>query len=374
MTTYSSLENFKIGISDQPLCGGVPSAVYIGSTSDKLMLEYMKENYERVFPIIMYNLEIPLYFLPESLKKGHARDCILYNSPYLNINDGDVLNVVDKFNSIILDKNNIDISNNGGIAIMDYDDPTTIIDFYPIYSDKDVSNQLNEWMLYVKNIILLSIQGTPDLTKYLSGKVTKSFNNLLVDRYVYTPIHFSKDFTPRSSDEQFDEYGYDVAKEIRDRINILKERGFMHLLVDIIKETQQEALTTSRLKITKDYKIFLPDWNNNEVIMRPLPKAIYILFLNHPEGILFKELIDYKGEIRDIYKKITSRDNIEDIEDSINALVDPMNNSINEKCSRIRAAFLEAVSPEFINPYIITGKRGEPKRITLDRKLIELCY
>ena len=51
-----------------------------------------------------------------------------------------------------------------------------------------------------------------------------------------------------------------------------------------------------------------------------------------------------------------------------------MNNTINEKCSRIRAAFLEAVSPEFINPYIITGKRGEPKRITLDRKLIELCY
>ena len=139
-----------------------------------------------------------MYFLPESLKKGHARDCILYNSPYLNINDEDVLKVVDKFNSIILDKNNIDISNNGGIAIMDYDDPTTIIDFYPIYSDKDVSNQLNEWMLYIKNIILLSIQRTPDLTKYLSGKVSKNFNNLLVDRYVYIPIHFSTDFTPRS--------------------------------------------------------------------------------------------------------------------------------------------------------------------------------
>ena len=71
-----------------------------------------------------------------------------------------------------------------------------------------------------------------------------------------------------------------------------------------------------------------------------------------------------------IYKKITSRDNIEDIEDSINALVDPMNNSINEKCSRIRAAFLEVIAPHLASSYHITGKKAEPKKILIDRNLV----
>ena len=48
----------------------------------------------------------------------------------------------------------------------------------------------------------------------------------------------------------------------------------------------------SRLVITKDHRILLPDYNDIEVKMEPLVKAVYFLFLNHPEGIVVKELTD----------------------------------------------------------------------------------
>lgn len=56
----------------------------------------------------------------------------------------------------------------------------------------------------------------------------------------------------------------------------------------------------SRLVITKDHRIVLPDYNDIEVKMEPLVKAVYLLFLKHSEGILFKELTDYREELLDI--------------------------------------------------------------------------
>ena len=56
--------------------------------------------------------------------------------------------------------------------------------------------------------------------------------------------------------------------------------------------------------ITKDYKIILPHYNNMEIKMEPLAKAVYLLFLNHPKGILFKNLPDYRKELTKIYAKL----------------------------------------------------------------------
>ena len=182
----------------------------------------------------------------------------------------------------------------------------------------------------------------------------------------------SKDFTPKPSDDLFDAEGYELAEEIRLRMNILRERGFVKLLGEIVEEMQGADRGLSRLVVTSDYRIFLSDWGNREVVMLPLPKTIFLLFLNHPEGILFKELIDYRQEMLVIYKRITQREHIDDVLQSIDALCDPMNNSINEKCSRIRSAFLEVVAPHMADSYYIIGKRGGAKRIALERKLVIL--
>ena len=106
--------------------------------------------------------------------------------------------------------------------------------------------------------------------------------------------------------------------------------------------------------------------------MTPIVKAVYILFLSHDEGIPFKSLADYRKELLGIYLTIKGENEpTEEILKSICAVTDPFNNSINEKCARIREAFVSQFDEEIAKHYFVTGKRGEPKRITLSRDLVE---
>jgi hypothetical protein len=52
-------------------------------------------------------------------------------------------------------------------------------------------------------------------------------------------------------------------------------------------------------------------------------------------------------------------------------MTDPTKNSINEKCSRIREAFMYSLMNLLASKYFVTGKRGEPKVIALDRNLVK---
>lgn len=126
----------------------------------------------------------------------------------------------------------------------------------------------------------------------------------------------------------------------------------------------------SRLVISKDYRILLPDYNDIEVNMEPLIKAVYLLFLKHPEGITFKELTDYREELLGIYKELKplglNKRTIQSIEDVTN----PLLNSINEKCARIRSAFVKEFEEGLAKNYFVTGERGEAKKITLPRDLV----
>lgn len=161
----------------------------------------------------------------------------------------------------------------------------------------------------------------------------------------------------------------DLTEEIRFRLLELRKRGVrLCQLQNLIDE--QPAL--SRLVITSDFRILLPDFNNTEIIMSPLPKAVYLLFLKHPEGILFKELRNYYVELLDIYKQVSNRIIERNIAISIRDITDPTKNSINEKCARIREAFLKQLNGVQAEQYYITGKRGELKKITLPRELIDL--
>jgi tetratricopeptide (TPR) repeat protein len=101
-----------------------------------------------------------------------------------------------------------------------------------------------------------------------------------------------------------------------------------------------------------------------------LPKAVFFLFLRHPEGIIFKYLPDYKEELFQIYKQLSYRETLEEMVRSIDELVNPTKNSINEKCSRIKDAFIRHFQDHIARFYYITGARGNYKSIKIDRQLI----
>ena len=157
-----------------------------------------------------------------------------------------------------------------------------------------------------------------------------------------------------------------LLKELRLKMLQLKKYGV----------SEQEILSSihhdqplQQLIITRNFKIFLGD-DRKEVHLEPLVKAVYLLFLKHPEGINFKDLPDYREELTRIYDKIRPWGLSDRALQSIEDVTNPMLNSINEKCARIRKAFVTMLDSSVAEYYYIKGIRGQAKRIALPPELI----
>ena len=154
----------------------------------------------------------------------------------------------------------------------------------------------------------------------------------------------------------------EIAVELSQLVRELVAAGRNDLLlraigVSVLEELRIEAAKSrlSRLLVTKDYRIILVDYGNKEVEMTPVHKAVYLLFLNHPEGIEFKKLCEYRNELLGYYMATAKLMDKQTIAESVDMLVNPLNNSINEKCSRIKSIFLNIMDLYTANYYIISG-------------------
>ena len=147
----------------------------------------------------------------------------------------------------------------------------------------------------------------------------------------------------------------------------MRQRGISQYILEQLIHTEDKL---SRIVVTKDFRIMLPDYHNMEIKMEPINKAVYLLFLRHPEGIIFKHLPDHRKELAEIYQKIKPFGLNERAIKSIEDVTNPFLNSINEKCARIRAAFINKFDEHLAKNYFITGERGETKKISLPRELV----
>ena len=157
-----------------------------------------------------------------------------------------------------------------------------------------------------------------------------------------------------------------LVKEVKERVQKLKEYGMNEQEITSLIHTNQTVLT---LTISKNYRFFLGE-NRVEVHMEPLVKAVYLLFLSHPEGIAFKDLPNYRKELTKIYSEVRPWGLSERALQSIEDVTNPLLNSINEKCARIRSAFVKEFDESLAKNYIVTGERGEAKKISLPRDLV----
>lgn len=157
-----------------------------------------------------------------------------------------------------------------------------------------------------------------------------------------------------------------LLNEVKEKVQKLKEYGMNEQELTSLIHTDQPILT---LTISKNYRIFLGD-NRVEVHMEPLVKAVYLLFLTHPEGIVFKNLPDYREELTKIYSEVRPLGLTDRAMQSIEDVTNPFLNSINEKCARIRGAFVGQFDNHLARHYYIDGLRGEAKKISLPRELV----
>ena len=178
------------------------------------------------------------------------------------------------------------------------------------------------------------------------------------------------------------------AQEVKRLVGQLQAEGRTDLLlhtigVPLLEELRIEAAKgrLSRLVITKDYRFILEDYQK-EVELQPVHKAVYLLFLTHPEGIEFKRLADYRDELLRYYMATGKMLDKEKVIESVDHLVNPLDNAINEKCSRIKKVFLSmmdeySASYYFISSHTLKHIQGSSriwyerlKVITLPRELV----
>jgi len=157
-----------------------------------------------------------------------------------------------------------------------------------------------------------------------------------------------------------------LVEEVKERIRKLKEYGMSEKELSSLIETEKPLL---KLTVSRDYKLYLGE-QRVEVRMEPLLKTVYLLFLRHPEGIFFKDLPDYRQELTKIYSDVRPWGLSERALQSIEDVTNPMLNSINEKCARVKKVFVRILGSEMAKQYYIKGTRGESKRITLPRDLV----
>ena len=153
-------------------------------------------------------------------------------------------------------------------------------------------------------------------------------------------------------------YTFDVMEDIRRQL-LFKDR------YDLLRQA------TPMLVKGRSQKIVLPEMGMLQIGLSPTERAVYLLFLNHPEGIRLAEMGEYKGELRGILNKVSPSDSRETIEGQLENLCEYNSNSLSEKMSRIKRKFDEKLGAAMSEHYYIKGPNGGLKKIDLDRNYLQ---
>ena len=155
--------------------------------------------------------------------------------------------------------------------------------------------------------------------------------------------------------------------EIHQALNIMESLRVKMLFSQNFKQN----VPLSKLVIDERKRIFLPDFGNIEIKLRPLEKTLYLFYLNHPEGVGLSFLRGKREELYEIYTSLSSIGNLQEMKNRIDDMANITSNSAAEKISKIKAAFVKAIGDELARHYYIQGGNGEVKKVDLSRDLVK---
>lgn len=133
----------------------------------------------------------------------------------------------------------------------------------------------------------------------------------------------------------------------------------------------ERCTTISPIRFDNNFNISLPLYPQITIKLEPLPKALYILFLSHPEGIVLKDIQNYETELKDIYRTISGRKNPSVIERVFKGVTNPMENQLHRNLSLIRKSFMSKLNYELAKNYIPGHNRAKAHIIPIETSLIE---
>jgi hypothetical protein len=131
-------------------------------------------------------------------------------------------------------------------------------------------------------------------------------------------------------------------------------------------------MENSRLEIRGlSKRVYLTDLGDLEINLNPKERALYLLYLNHPEGITRSHLVDHKVELRSYYAMFSQQPSNDLIDEAIDRLTDVIDGNMDVIMSRIRRKFKQAVGEQQFEDYSIMGNPEGTHKIRLNRELVK---
>lgn len=390
---------YSIALKNLPFKPEKDQVIYVENHHDEWINAFIRKNYD-LFKWYFLRSGLEFVYLPMFFKDEDIREKVLYYAPYLT---EETLEQTELNNNFLLkfmshqenrekilpsliyapkEMNGEWIFKGQFITIDKKEDREAIIQW--LYLASDIEEELASDSKpqeagydedYDDDTILFRMgddsDNEPSKTEYSSsGNFWEKWNINIKKSPQDTETEENKDYTTEPNldeiqEEDVEEVLKALDKSIERLLLIGVPLGAIHELID-------KRETISRLYITDDLRITLPDYNNKEVRMTALYKAVYLLFLFHSEGIVLKHMEEYHKELVYFYKKTSKVEELTPkMLESINKLECIGNNYLNTIFAKIRAAFLQSFDKHLARHYIIQGSPGEPYRIPLDPDLVK---
>ena len=156
-------------------------------------------------------------------------------------------------------------------------------------------------------------------------------------------------------------------------------RAHMNQLIQIMDGVRSNLMFRDRSKYLRKnsrlefrsamHKMYLTDLGDLQVNLNPKERSVYLVYLNHPEGISRADLIDFRSELRQYYAFFSNKGNNNQIDEAVDLLTDALEQNFMQVLSRIRRKFTDTVGEEQSKTYSIESYDGKYK-ILLDRELV----
>lgn len=120
-------------------------------------------------------------------------------------------------------------------------------------------------------------------------------------------------------------------------------------------------------------KVWLPDLNQT-LPFPPRERAIYATFLQAgASGITLKRIADHAPTLRNWYGRFFKGDNPSDIAATIDKLIDPHENNLNEVISKANSRIRKVLGDRGSKPFLIQGTKGGAYRIALPSEFVQFA-
>ena len=389
---------YSIAFKDLPFKPEKRQIIYVENQYDERINTIIKEKYDWLkYQFKLANLDF--VYLPMFFNDEETKEKVLYYAPYLT---SDIIEKAELRSSYLLgymshienkDKispsllfapkkedgewifqgQTIDFDNNSNNIIKWFEEAVADIEEDLSYDMTSDNRRYDEDIEEFKPAIAeecpaesgqVEYSSTPDIQNRIK-QYAKSFSRKVVEEERATGI------APSTLDDILDEDVRETLEELERKIERLRLLG---IPLDVIVDFVARYETISRLLITDDLRIFLPDYNNIEVKMPALYKAVYLLFIYHKkEGIVLQQMENYHSELEKLYCKTKKVERLTPRQlESINKLESSWNDdgSIYVVLSRIKKLFVNAIDEHLAKHYYIEGKPGHAYNIALNPDLI----